>query len=145
MMICVNLRERFGSKYRIAFDEAYDARGKRGDNIDPWYMELPCRRGTIYPYGRDVLAVMVDGRPLTAAQLANLSGCRLIQDGDQEKTFLFDVAHFDTVAAIVRPYRKRQVSDAERERLAGLSKVHGFKSHQPVQPRASNSRPEVPA
>lgn len=143
MTTCINLQDRFGDKYRISFDEADDR--ERRVHLDPWLLEIRGRRGTIYPYGGDTLAVMVDGRAITAGKLASLPGLTAIQDGDREKTFLFDVTHFDKVAAIVLPYRKRQVSDAERERLAGLSALHGFKSRQSDTPQASNSHAEASA
>src|SRR5262249_6974448 len=117
MIICINLAERFGTQYRIVFDKSYDARRRRRETLDPWFMEIPCRKGTIYPFGGEMLAVQVDGRPLTAKRLLSLPGVRLLQDGDWERTFRFDVAQFSEVAAIVLPRRRRQISDAERQRL----------------------------
>src|SRR5262249_12342276 len=43
MAECVNLLELFGEKYRITWDEAYDAKGKHRATIDVWYAQIPCR------------------------------------------------------------------------------------------------------
>jgi hypothetical protein len=114
-MRCINLLERWGRSYRIAFDASYDPKGVRRDKLDPWYMTIPCRYGTVYPVGGDRLAVEVDYRPHIAKRLAALPGVVLSQNGDMEKTFSFPVAMFEAVAAIVRPRRRRQVSEAQRQ------------------------------
>jgi hypothetical protein len=80
---CLDLRERFGQQFRIGFDEA--AAGKN----DPWMMTIPCRVGTIYPHGREMLALELDGHPRVAKQAAGIHGMVLHQDGNAEKTFLF--------------------------------------------------------
>jgi hypothetical protein len=114
-MTCLNLRERFGRHYRIAFDPCYDPKGVPRAKLDPWYMTIPCRLGTIYPVGGDRLAVEVDYHPHVARKLAALPGAALTQNGDREKTFTFPAALFDQVAAVVRPYRRRRVSEAQRQ------------------------------
>ena len=83
-------------------------------------MQLPCRgRGvTIYPHGGDRLAVEVDGRPGLVKQLTALPGVGLWQDGDGEKTFVFEVGLFDAVAGVVRPHRRRRLSAEQRAELA---------------------------
>jgi hypothetical protein len=110
---CVNLTERFGRDYKITHDPA--ARTRR-QKRDPWMMQLPCRgRGVVvHPWGGGRLAVEVDGRPGLAKQLAAIPGLKLWQDGDGEKTFLFDVALFDAVAAVVRPRRRRRLPEGQR-------------------------------
>jgi hypothetical protein len=88
-------------------------------------MQLPCERGTIYPYGGDRLAVEVDYRPLTAKALAGLSGVVLVQDGDHEKTFVFHVDLFEQVAATVRPRRRQRLSAEQRRACAERLAVAG--------------------
>jgi hypothetical protein len=105
-----------------------------------------CQRGEIYPYGGVLLAVDVDGRPVTARRLAKL-GLRLVQDGDNEKTFVFPVEQFAQVAKIVKPRRHRQVSDAEKRRLADLARRHGFQKsdlHRPERSQRRRSSERVP-
>src|SRR6516165_5689200 len=106
---CVNLRDLFGKKYRISFDSAR----RPGEKADPWFMQIRCRRGTVYPYGGSRLAVELDYHRKVSTQVAQIPGVIQTQDGDEEKTFVFDVALFDQVAAIVMPY-KRPVLSAEQ-------------------------------
>jgi hypothetical protein len=119
-MECIDLRENFGRQYKITYDEAYDAKGRHRDKLDPWLMQIICQRGTIYPFGGTKLVVEVDNRSKLAGRMQRLGCVTPIQKGDHEKSFLFDVEHFDEVAEIVRPRRRRQVSDEVRERLARL-------------------------
>ena len=113
---CVNLLEVFGRDYKVTFDPAYDSRRVPRRCLDPWMLQLPCRgRGvTIYPFEGSRLAVEVDGRPGLAKKLAALPGVGLWQDGDGETTFLFDVARFEAVAAVVRPRKRRRLPEGQR-------------------------------
>ncbi len=124
---CLNLLERFGDIYRISFDPAYSAYHIPRDKLDPWMMQLLCRRGVIYPHGGDRLAVEVDGRPKAAKALAALPGIILWQDGDQEKTFVCPLSLFDQVAAIVRPRKRRRLPQASRAAFA-VGRTVGLKS-----------------
>jgi hypothetical protein len=103
-MSCINLLELFGGKYRISFDGAYNPHNVPRVKLDPWMMQVPCHgRGvTIYPYGANTLAVEVDRRPSIAAKLKTIEGLKLHQDGDVEKTFLFNVALFEQARAAAR-------------------------------------------
>ncbi|MFV0443341.1 MAG: hypothetical protein ACK5Q5_07200 [Planctomycetaceae bacterium] len=132
-MNCINLRNRFGDRYRISFDPAYDPRHRPKKCLDPWMMILPCRYGEIYPDGGQFLRVDIDGHNRIAARVTALDGCMLVQDGDVEKTIRFPVTQFELVAALVHPHRRRRVSDDERCRLRALSRQHGFagQKHQP--------------
>jgi|SRR5262245_13314098 len=107
-MKCVNLAEKFGDRYGVTWDPAYDPVHLPHGKSDPWYMQIPCERGIIYPHGGDLLAVEVDFRPQTAKKLEAVPGVERYQDGDHEKTYLFPVAIFDQVAAIVRPRKRRR-------------------------------------
>jgi hypothetical protein len=84
---------------------------------DPWLMTLPCRFGTIYPYGRGRLAVAMDYHPGKARQVAQIPGVLHAQAGDHEQTFVFPVQLFGQVAAVVRPYRRRRVSPVSKANL----------------------------
>jgi hypothetical protein len=113
---CINLLEVFGEDFRVTFDPAYDPPRVPRRCLDPWMQQLPCRgKGvTIYPFGGDRLAVEVDGRPGLVKQLAALPGVGLWQDGDGETTFLFDVALFGLVAAVVLPRKRRRLPEGQR-------------------------------
>jgi hypothetical protein len=121
-VMCVNLQVRFGNIYRIVWDPAYDPdykhvpRAKR----DPWHMQIPCRaKGvTIYPHGGNLLALECDGHYSIARRIAGLPGVTLYQDGCGEKTYLFPLSMFKRIAAIVKPKRRRRMSEAQQQVLA---------------------------
>ena len=119
MTECTNLREVFGAKYRITFDPAYSPRNVPRAKLDPWMMQIRCAgRGVIiYPHSGTILAIEVDRRPSIAAKLAAMEGVKLRQDGDTEKTFLFDARLFDQVAQVVKPRKRRLLTDTQLQAL----------------------------
>src|SRR5262245_14096623 len=124
MTTCISLLETFGDKYRITWDEA--AGNARSD---PWMMQIPCREGiTIYPHGGNTLAVELTGHRNLVKRLAALPGLKLWQDGDDEKTFLFDLALFPQVAEIVKPHRlPPPLSDEQREEVRQRLAKYAFR------------------
>jgi hypothetical protein len=127
MTTCIDLRQRFGDRYRITWDPAYDSKGIHRDNLDPWYAQIPCRGGiTIYPVGGNDLAVECDYHRYLARRLAAIPGVVCTQDGDEEKTFRFPVDLFDQVAAIVEPKRRRVLTEDQKTRLAEASHATRF-------------------
>lgn len=121
--ICIDLRKQFGNEYRISWDPSYDPKGKHRDNLDPWYARIPCRRGIfIYPHGGNRLGVVCDYHPGLLKQLLALPRIEIHQQGDQEATLLFDLGEFDAVAQIVKPRKRRRLSEVQKqackERLA---------------------------
>ena len=136
---CINLLSSFGDRFKIGWDPAYDPKHRPKDKLDPWMMLVLCERGEIFPWGDDLLAVTVDHRPVTAKRLLDL-GVHLVQDGDREKTFVFHVDRFDTVADLVKPRRRRQVSDTEKRRLAEMGRQHGFQKSDLHRPERSQHR-----
>lgn len=108
-MKCINLLESF-PRYQV------DRAGKRND---PWLQVIPCKYGEIYPHGGDLLGFASNGRKI-GLRLARLPGAIVLQDGDDGMNIAFPVAAFPAVAKIVRPRRKRKVTDKERERLAKM-------------------------
>ncbi len=130
-MDCINLFETFGDKYRITWDSAYDPNHVPVGKRDPWMMQIPCagRGVVIFPHGRTVLAIEVDRHPGIAAQLSAITGVRLHQCGDAERTFVFDVSLFDQVARIVRPRKRRTLTELQLQVLA----KHAFQSRDGAQ------------
>ena len=134
-MTCINLKDRYGDQYRIEFDPAYNPRKVPGGKLDPWYMVIPCRRGSIHPHGGNLLAVDVDYRAVTAKRVAALDGVALHQDGDCEKTFVFHVDLFDEVAKLVRPRRRRRLTEQQRRDGAARLRKHRFRSRRSGRPQ----------
>ena len=53
----------------------------------------------------------------------------LHQDGDDGLTVLFPVERFHEVATLMKPRRRRVLSDAERQRLREMGAKYAFQSH----------------
>jgi hypothetical protein len=115
---CPNLRALAGGRYKVTFDAAYDAYHVPRAKLDPWAMVIPCRHGEIYPFGTDTLAVFVIARRSAAARLQGIPGVTLYTDGDDGKTFTFPAGAFDRVAAVVRPRKRRRMTEGQRRQLA---------------------------
>lgn len=131
MPACINLADTFGDRFRITHDESAVT---WGDRRDPWMMQIPCERGTIFPHGGSLLAVEIDGRTLTAKRLADLPCCTVQQWGDAERTLLFHLADFETVAAVVKPRKRRVMTPEQREAAATRLAKHQFVSRTPDAP-----------
>ena len=114
----INLRRRFGRRFRVRYEPAYEAEYGRGARVeDPRLMIIPCKYGHFYPFGGDTLAASVDGHPNVAGVLRRLPCCRVHQDGDfGELTVVFDVSHFPKIAKIMRPRRRRRLKLSREQR-----------------------------
>ena len=116
---CVNLKERFGEWFRVEYEESYRAeRGEHGWAEDPWLMVIPCQHGHICPWGGSILAACTKHAGRIVNRLKALPFTTVAQDGSDGANVLFDVEHFDQVAEIMRPRRRRRLSP-EARRAAG--------------------------
>ena len=124
---CVNLKERFGDRYKVTYEESYYAERSRHTVVDPWLMIIPCKYGHIFPWGGELLAASVDGHPNIAGVVRRLACTTVRQQGDfGELTASFHVDDFDQLAKIMVPRRRRQVSETERNRLAEVGRRFRF-------------------
>lgn len=116
---CLNLRDLYGEHYKIGHDESAATYRERQD---PWNMTLLGERAVIYPYGGSELCVEIDYRTPTAKAVAAIPGVVVHQEGDHERTYRFHVDLFAQVAALVKPRKRRKLSEEQRaacaERLA---------------------------
>ena len=110
-----------------------EARGAREDIRRPWYHVIPCQYGHIYVHGDDELGFASDKPGGVAKRVANLPFTRVTQSGDDGMNIVFDVAHFDEVAAIVKPRRKRILSDEHREKLVEAGRLSRFAGSETTQ------------
>lgn len=126
---CINIVERFGDRFQIELDESYYGQyGESARKVDPWYQQIRCRYGSIYPFGGSTLAASVDGAPIIANRLRELSCCRVHQDGDfGELTVTFDVSDFATVAKLMKPKRRRRLTEEQRRAAAARLAKYSFK------------------
>lgn len=121
---CINLEARFGRRYRIGWEADGATRYQWQEAERPWLMELRCRYGKVYPWGGELLLAMTDKRRI-GAQLRRLA-CVLQTQGDEEVVIRFHVDDIEQVLALLKPYRRRQVSEAEKERLTAMGERFRF-------------------
>jgi len=107
-MECVNLKERFGKRFKVGHDEAYFAeRGERAFADDPQLQIIPGRRGHVFPGPGDLLAAFCRRGP-TANRLKALRGVEVWTDGSDGVTVLFAPEQIDQVADLLKLRRRRK-------------------------------------
>ena len=114
---CVNLKRRFGKRYRVKYEASYYAeRSKHAWGEDPWLMIVLCQHGHICPWGGDLLAACTNKRGPTARRLLSLPFILREQSqvGDDGANVVFPVDHFAEVAAIMKPRRRRRLTEEQR-------------------------------
>lgn len=143
--LCVNLLERFGSEYRIGWDPCYDPKHRPREKLDSWYMTIPCRLGSIHPFGGSTLVLEIEGHVVTRNKISQLPFTETHQTGDDINSYQFDVKHFDQIAEIVRPHRKPHISEERRQELR--ERAGEMRSYLPINSSKSeaDSYSEVPA
>lgn len=127
---CVNLRERFGERFKVRYEESYQAQhGPRAWVDDPWLQIILCRYGHVFPYGGNRLAVFVDGHPFVAGMFRRLRCCKVETIGDGgELTASFDVGDFDQVAEIIQPRKRSRPNLSPEQREAMANRMRGLLS-----------------
>jgi hypothetical protein len=124
----INLRDRFGKKYRVTYEESYCAQyGERARIDDPWLQVIEGRLGHIYPFDGELLAASTAARGPLAKRLASLPFCRVWQDGDDGITVLFPAEQFKVIAKLLRVRVKRGLSLAQRKALAEGGASHRYR------------------
>lgn len=148
MAQCIDLRALYGGTYRIGCDPSCD-RQHHGNQCDPWYAVIPCQHGHVYPHGGNQLGVATNTSGPVAKRLRALPGVRVTQDGSDGRNAVFDVTHFSTIAAIVRPKRRRRLSPEHKAKLAASNAKHRFcsASNRPPKavPTAAEGKPDSQA
>ena len=110
----IDLRARFGDRYRIRPEAGGTTWYETPKHERPWLLEVPCRYGIVYPQSGETLAASTD-RPRIGAKLRALPGV-LTARGDAEVVVPFHVDDADAVLRVLKPYRRRRLSEAERAR-----------------------------
>ncbi len=117
---CIDLRS-WALKSR-----GFDYQLEEGGDETGWSVEVPCRRGLIYPYGGDDLLAWTDSRGKSRFLLALDSAVKVHQRGDEEFVVRFPFRLLDRVARILgRPTleksRKQRVASEETRQGASQS------------------------
>jgi hypothetical protein len=124
-MTCVNLKEQFGSRYRIAYDPA--AVLERGGKSNPWYYVIPCKFGEIHPFGGEMLAFHCRGSKMRGIIKREFPDFEIESwTDDEEAIFIFPADRLPELAKIIKPRRRRQVSGSERQRLSEMGSKSRF-------------------
>lgn len=111
---CIDLPARYGATYRIGYEDV----GETPLAERPWLAFIRCRHGRVGVHGGQRLYAFTD-RSRIGAQLRRLPFVERKQ-GDAEVRVVFHHDHMAAVLELLKPYRRRQVSEAERLRLAGM-------------------------
>jgi len=126
-MNVVNLKRRFGHRYRMESEESYNSEhGEHGRAEDPWLMIIPAQHRHFYPQGEDTLAFATDKSGSIAESLRKLDFAEILQDGDDGVNIAFPVERFEEVASIVKPKRRRRLSEQHKCRLLEAGRSHRF-------------------
>ena len=82
------------------------------------YVEVPGRRGVLYPLGADTIGAWTSTRGVLAELLAADPAVRVHQRGDLEAVVRFPSSLLDAIALAIRP-RRRRTLDPARARSIG--------------------------
>jgi hypothetical protein len=108
---CLDLKVHFGDRFRVIHEESYLAdHGEHGRAQDLWLLLIPCRHGHIYPHGGEMLGASTNRRGAVARHITAQPCVSVVQDGDDGVNVVFPMTDFDTVAAIMKPKRRRRLS-----------------------------------
>ena len=109
----IDLWRTFGDEFKITVDPSC-TNGMLRTDLDPWYFQIPCKYGTIWPWGRRQIAIDIDYHDQIANKVRAIPGVWAAHDGDREKTLVFDVSLFRQIANIVLPRKRRRLSADQR-------------------------------
>jgi len=136
MATCINLKRQFGERYKVAYEESYAAEhGEHGRAEDPWLMIVLCQNGHICPWGGSNLAACTNTAGAVSKRLRALPFVEVVQDASDGINATFDVKHFDEVAAIMKPRRRRRQTEAQKQvSVERLRKFQWTKDNLPDSP-----------
>jgi len=124
---CIDLKATFGGRFKWRYGPSYYA--EHGDGAwveDPWLIVLLCQNGVILPWGENNLAAASRTKGSIAKRLKDLPFTKVVQNGDDGITVTFDVAHFEQVAEIMRPRKRRRLSPEQKAKSIERLAKHAF-------------------
>jgi hypothetical protein len=137
---CVDLQVLCGARYRIEFEESYNAETREYRAQErPWLTQIRCLNGHIGVWGGNLLVACTSSSGTVAMKLKRLSFAEIVQDGTDGVNVTFDVQHFDEVAAIMKPRRRRlgrPMSTEEKQRLVEAGREFRFSTGRQHSPEA---------
>jgi len=131
----MNLHATYGKQYRVALDPAADS------FADPALHVIPTRTGEVYPHSATHAGVEV-GRRFRSVH-ARLAAYPVHVRADELTTYLVPWSDLPALLPVLRPYKRRQVSEEQRQSLIQRTAAHRFTK--PDGRGAANPAPESPA
>ena len=127
----IDLKKRFGQKYRIFMDEAWYVETAESfpDKIKhrPWYYEIRGKYGTIYLYGTNQLAVRITANRIKSRIKTDYRNIlSLYLEAEDESIFLFSPVNFEIVAGLIKARRKRQITNEQRQLIIERTRNYRF-------------------
>lgn len=93
---------------------------------DVWHHRVPCRHGHLYLNGVGTLGWASDNRGPLVGRVLEIPGAVLEQDGSDGVNITFPVERFEQVAELVRPRRRRVLSEEHAARLREAGRLFHF-------------------
>lgn len=127
----IDLKKRFGQKYRIFMDEAWyvETAESYPDKIKHrlWYYEIRGKYGTIYLYGTNKLAVRITANRIKSRIMTDYRNIlSMYLEAEDESIFLFSPVNFEIVAGLIKARRKRQITNEQRQLIIERTKNYRF-------------------
>lgn len=114
----IDLKEKFGKRYRVTLDESWDVERNRKAEDRPWYDEILGSRGWCYLQNRSVLAVEMKNRVFNAYEHKMPFPYSHVRVGDETQKLLVNEEHIDKSISFIRPKRRRQLTDEQKSKLS---------------------------
>ena len=76
---------------------------------------IPCRKGHLMPFDDSHFAACTNHRGPTVNRLMAIPSARMWQDGDDGANVVFHIDHFEEVAVVMKPRRRRKLSPEARQ------------------------------
>ena len=129
----MDLRSLCGERYRIMTEEG-------GEANSPESFIVRCKHGHIYQHGAEMLGAATNRAGTIAQRLADLRCVSVWQDGSDGVNVIFDPAHFEAVAALMKPRIRRRLSADHRAKLLAASAPYRFSAASEHDSDASDSK-----
>jgi hypothetical protein len=126
---CINLKQMFGDRFKVAYEESYQADYGEGATREyPWYLQISCQHGHISPWDGTRLAACTSTNSQIATRLRKLPFLdrEATQDGDDGINAVFDMEHFEEVARIIKPRKRRRLPEGQRQAAAERLRKYQF-------------------
>jgi hypothetical protein len=123
----LNLRKLYGDKYKITLDESAFCPGESKKN--PWYFQVACKYGVVYPYSNKELAFYCESQKIRDRLHREHPEIKVVNwSDDGEAIFIFDPKKFDLIANYAWPRKRRRLSEEHKKKLINSSLCFRFKS-----------------